>query len=720
MHTYIPFVLSFLMVTISSYLIASVFAPKKYGIGILYIFTIAFAQMVATVELLSLFSQINALGIFIINLIVFILSIIFFKKSGKPPYIPNFKRTIVKIFHALKKDKILAIMAVGFIFLISFLVFINAIMPINSYDALTYHLNRAAYWLFQGNLNHFLTPDERNLVMPINSEIMYTWVLAFLKNDWGLGFFSFAGYIMSVVSLWGILGLFGFCTRKKLWSVFIISSFASVIAEASSVETDIILAGLTLSAILFYLFSLEERKLSPIFFSALAYALAIGTKSPAVMALPGVLILMLIFSSKKMGKEGIKPIITFVCFLILNFILFAGYNYFLNFINYGNFLSSPTSYEYHRFYGGFKAYIANFIRYIFMMFDFSGFRYSEYVGQYILAFKFIILDLLHIPHNLGVILSDGNKINNGLIDVKMGAGILGFLLFLPGVIVSIIMGVVKPNSQKMSALLPFGLLFFINLLVLSGAVGYMVYSVRFLTYFILISSPVLVLTYYKKNPPVKLLVLFFVLSYMLLISRHITSRPFNTIVEIIKKSPSITDARETFRCGVFNGYLGKAAYCHIRDKIRTDLEKGSKIAIFGSEHDRIYPIKMLETQGYTIDTPLMEAVEDVDLSKYDYVLKINEVQFGSVIKKFKNGQIEYHIVGKRFEFPESIDPQCLYIRKDGQAILKNDKSVPTYWYCKSSGAFFIKKGFEPIQIITYSSKWREEARTVYFYKNTRK
>ena len=704
------------MVILSSYLIASIFAPKKFGIGILYVLIIAFAQMVGTIELLSIFSLINAPGIFIINAIFLILSIFFFKKSKKSLYVPDFKRTFAKIFQALKKDKILGLMAVGFVCLIAMLVFIDTLMPINSYDSLTYHLNRAAYWLSQGNLNHFLTPDDRNLVMPINSEILYTWVLAFLKNDWGLGFFSFTGYAMSVISLWGILDLFGFCTRKKLWSVFIISSFASVIAEASSAETDVIIAGLTLSAVLFYLYSLKERKNSPIFFSALAYALAIGTKSPAVMAFPGLMLLFLYFSIRKMGKEGFKPVAAFIGLLFINFILFASYNYFLNLINYGNPLSSPASYEYHRFYGGFKAYIANFIRYIFMMFDFSGFRYSEYVGKYILSLKFMIFDLLHIPHNLGVILSDGNKVNNGLIDVKMGAGILGFLLFLPGVVVSIILGLIKRSSEKIRSLMPFGWLFLINLLVLSGTVGYMVFSVRFLTYFILLSSPVLVLTYYKKNPPVKLLVLFFVLSYMLLISRHMTARPLGSIIKILKKSHSITDARETFRCGVFEDYQGKAAYCHIRDKIRNDFPKGSKIAIFGSEQDRFYPIKMLEHQGYVIDTPLVETISDVDFSKYDYVIKINEVQYGSVVKRFKQGHNDFKLVNGVFFFKPGVDPQCLYLRKDGFPILENDKSHPTYWYCKTSGDFFMKKGFEPIQIIGYTSKWREEARTVYFYK----
>ena len=258
--------------------------------------------------------------------------------------------------------------------------------------------------------------------------------------------------------------------------------------------------------------------------------------------------------------------------------------------------------------------------------------------------------------------------------------------------------------------------FLINLLVLSGTVGYMVFSVRFLTYFILLSSPVLVLTYYKKNPPVKLLVLFFVLSYMLLISRHMTARPLGSIIKILKKSPSITDARETFRCGVFEDYQGKAAYCHIRDKIRNDFPKGSKIAIFGSEQDRFYPIKMLEHQGYVIDTPLVETISDVDFSKYDYVIKINEVQYGSVIKRFKQGHNDFKLVNGVFFFKPGVDPQCLYLRKDGFPILENDKSHPTYWYCKTSGDFFMKKGFEPIKIIGYTSKWREEARTVYFYK----
>ena len=73
----------------------------------------------------------------------------------------------------------------------------------------------------------------------------------------------------------------------------------------------------------------------------------------------------------------------YVLFLIINFAIFSSYNYVLNYIDYGNALGSESARAVHGFRGGIKAFVGNFIRYIFMLFDFSGFRYSEYVGQWI-------------------------------------------------------------------------------------------------------------------------------------------------------------------------------------------------------------------------------------------------------------------------------------------------------------------------------------------------
>ena len=134
-----------------------------------------------------------------------------------------------------------------------------------------------------------------------------------------------------------------------------------------------------------------------------------------------------------------------------------------------------------------------------MMFDFSGFRYSDYVGEHITNARQAILTFLHIPADLGVEMADNNEINNRLLNVKMGTGLLGFLLFLPSAVTAIILGIIRKANKKINALFAFGAMFFINIAFLSCTIAYMVFSVRFLTFLVVLSSPVLALSYLKKN-----------------------------------------------------------------------------------------------------------------------------------------------------------------------------------------------------------------------------
>ncbi len=643
--------ISFVLIFVSSYLIASIFTPQSKetkSVGFLILLTSMFAQIVLSFELLSLFSAINAINVLILHIFMFSISFVFWFKNGKKTYRPKPVKFIKKIYKIIKKDKILMFMSMGLLFFILITIAINVFMPIINYDALTYHLNRVAFWLSQGNLNHFTITDDRNLVMPINSEILYFWVLTFLKKDIGLNFFSFIGYIACIYSVYNILKYFKFSEAQKLWTIIIISSFASVIVEISSIETDVLVAGIILSAITIYLFALKEKSKSLIFFSALTYALAMGTKSPAIIAFPGVFLLLTYFTYKQESEEWKKTITTFLIYLLITFIIFSSYNYILNFLHYGDFLGSESAKTIHGFRGGFKAIIANYIRYMFMLFDFSGFKYSEYVGETITNAKLAIFSFLQIPPELGVEMTDNNEINNRLLEVKMGTGILGFLLFLPALITSIILKIVdnikKQHSRKIDALFIFAITFFVNIFCLSFSIAYMVFSIRFVTMMALISSPVLAITYIKSNKNVlKWFILFFVMSYFVVMSTNISARPVLGILKVIKEEKNIEKARERIRCSLYVGYTGKMPYCYLKNVIK-NTPKGTKFAIFPGFNARLYPIKMLDNEGYTIDIYLPEKAEEYDYQKYDYMIKTDYILISTVLpQKTKDTKANYKI-----------------------------------------------------------------------------
>lgn len=717
------------MIFVSSYFVTSIFTPKSGKnrfVGFLILLTTMCAQIILSCEILSLFSAINRQNILIMNAIFFIAALTLWIKNEKPLYIPDIKTNLRRIWNALKRDKVLLIMSFGLLFFITVAIILCCLVPVFSFDALTYHLNRSAFWMFQGNLNHFDIADDRNLVMPINSEIMYMWVLVFLKNDIGLGFFSLTGYFACAYSIYNILGYFGFSERRKLWSVLIMSSFASVIVEVSSVETDILIAGMILASITLFLAALKEKRLSLIFFSSLIYAIAMGTKSPAIIAFPAVFILLSFFAHKQYQKECIKPILAFCGLLFLNFIIFSSYNYILNFIAYQDFLGSESAKTIHSFRGGIKAVVANYIRYVFMLFDFSGFRYSEYVGEHITNVKLALFDFLHIPQELGVEMTDENKINNRLLEVRMGTGLFGFLLFLPSAIVALILAVIKKiskkHSKKITVLSVFAAMFFINLFCLSFSIAYMIFSIRFVTTMVIISSPVLALSYLKKNSLIKMLILFFSMSYFLVMSTNITSRPIMLIRKIYKEMKSANAAREHIRCSASVGYKGKISFCYLKDIMQTT-PKGTKFAIIPNYNSRLYVIKMLENQGYKIDVLMAEKIESYDISKYDFIITTDSAIISTNIStKTKDIKLKEIKTNKNGEptlgYLKNIE--CHYINHEtGELLQKTEpKQYASHSMCFIPNAYFEKNGFVNYGNWNFKSDLPFESNIMTIYRNT--
>ena len=116
------FFVSLFLVLLSSYFLTSYLMKKetKNNLGVIYLFLIAFAQIILTFEVLSLISSINKIGILVTNVVFLIISICFWIKKHKPIYIPLFWSEISAIKKALKKDKLLNILSYCFIiFLIS-------------------------------------------------------------------------------------------------------------------------------------------------------------------------------------------------------------------------------------------------------------------------------------------------------------------------------------------------------------------------------------------------------------------------------------------------------------------------------------------------------------------------------------------------------------------------------------------------------------------------
>ena len=185
---------AFLVGLISFYL-SSLF---KRGI---YFFILYFATIVFNIELLSLFKGIEGNNIIILSAFeAFICHIIWeFKKRPKINF--DFKTLLSELKKSFLEDKSLIVLLGFLCFLIGVSFILASLSPVNEPDAQGYHALRALFWAQDGFIGHFETSDIRCHCMPINSELVYTWIYALFKNDTVLGLLQFFSYFLVIFSV---------------------------------------------------------------------------------------------------------------------------------------------------------------------------------------------------------------------------------------------------------------------------------------------------------------------------------------------------------------------------------------------------------------------------------------------------------------------------------------------------------------------------------------
>lgn len=713
------FLISFLLVFISSYFLTSVISPKKSILGVIYLFIIAFAQIVLTFEILSLFTAINQFWVLTLNFISTGISFAIWNKNARPIWSLNLKDFRNRVNNAFKLDKSLIWLYVAFAMFLTVSIFLNITMPITSSDAFAYHVTRSLFWVLQGSLNHFEISDIRNLCLPINSEILYAWVILFFRTDALLGFFSFVGYLLSIISTYNILGLMGYCVRKRLWVIFILSSFSSVIVQVSGTETDIIIAGLLASCIFLFWYALKHKEKTPIFMASLAYALALGTKTTSIIAIPGVglILLALCYHYKKY-----KPLGAFLGFGALNFLVFSSYNYILNLIQFHSLSGPVTFMVVSKNYFGIKGMISNFIKYIFMFVDFTGFKWGDYITPQMILVRNGTLNFLHLGYIQDGLYTTTYGVNRFLLEPVMGAGVLGLIVFLPCLIWAFIKPVFKPKSKKTRFIFLFALAFIVNVLSMSYLLAYMSFSVRFMMSFMVISAPILIYSYLPKKNPLKYIIIFFSLFYLICVSTHLWPRPFMKIARIIfHEHRTLSYTRYISRCKDYNvnpEYTNGT--CLLTMKIQEKIPNYKKILAFLSTSDAIYVLKALEFQGYKIDFAILEDANKIDFSKYDYVITPSDAQKSSYIKDYDKRKNECNITKNKIIINNGVLVPCMYEKnRNIQNSTEKQSQYPFQSHCGMSRNFLNNNNLIPIIAAGLIKPTMEDYTYYIIYLNTK-
>ena len=693
--------LSCLLICLSTCFLASVFG------SFLYFFVIFLGLILLNIEVLSLFKAIGTHQILALSVIMLFITSAIWIKKGIPLLKPDLytaRLNIKKIWNSLKFDRSLIILCLGVLVVIFTGFMLAAFLPVNDFDALDYHAYRSLVWADKGYIFHFDTKDVRNLVMPVNSEIIYSWIFSLTGKDIGFGLLEFLSYIFGIYGIWVFLGRLRFCFRKRLWAICIFSSFAGVISQISSTQTDLLVGVLLLYSMIFFfdwINRVNRRKVIDGYFSSLCFGIALGVKSTAFIAGLPLLLLFFVYSYLKFKdkKEGIKRFLFFIGFLGINFVIFSGYNYVLNFIDYSNPLGSDISINRHGFFGGIKGFIANFIRYNIQMFDFAGFMWGIYLSGIMFKIQGSIFSFLHIANDTGVIMRM-EGLNSSLSEQTIGFGITGFLVFIPSALFGIFR-LIKSSIGKISdkfniscfdccfkrnikerylIIYSLGLLFYLCLIVLSFALGYMVYSIRFICAFVVICSPVLILSYFRKNNFYKGLVVLFACFYLFIASGHMAARPYWKLMESYKAEKNYETFVDNVRCMDYKYFKGDRAGCKTDKAIISHIEDNKNVGIFSDGNALMHVTKLNAAKKHTnIEELVLPRIDSYDLTKYDYIITAYP---GQVLTEFNNKDERLYRAGKLLK-------QCSFIEdKISKRISQIDCYIP---YEK-----FDEKGFVPL------------------------
>ena len=414
--------------------------------------------------------------------------------------------------------------------------------------------------------------------------------------------------------------------------------------------------------------------------SALAFAIAVGTKPTSIMMIPSVGIFFIILASH---YKQYKKLLLFFLFGILNFAIFSSYNYILNFIDFSNPMGLQSFIAVNKNTFGLKGAISNFIKHMFMFINFVGFKWGIYLEPWLANIRNQIMMFFHVAH-----LPDSNYTATGKLlaqpyDPTTAAGILGFLVYIPCVIRSLFS--FKPLHKKRFYLSIFGVTFFINIFAISYLMNYSSFDCRYLVAFIIFSSPVLVYSYNAKFKPYKYLVIIFALYSSIFISTNLSQRPVFKITRILKNQNS---SQTTLQDTLYTNF----PYHFIKKYIINNVPHGAKILVFANKDEEVYLLKSIDFSGYKTDFKLLEKASEIDFNKYDIIVIAD------------NSQLSYF---RTIVVPENgISCRYGYQYPGYERILTK---------CTINKSFFTEKNF--LLICTLELNKKDKIYTYYIYKN---
>lgn len=328
----------------------------------------------------------------------------------------------------------------------------------HNWDSMTYHLARVAYYLQNGNFQSFNANYIAQEVHNKNATtlLIFTYLTSG-RNENLLQFVQFSGYWIAGIAIYGICLQINCRRRYAVLSAGIFLLLISNIMQSTTTQNDMVLTAFLGIAILSLLTFRNDGREKQLIIVAISLAIAIGVKTSALLALPGIFIIALYAWWYNHTYRSIWVLASAFLLALTVFALPAGY--LDNLRNHGHPIGPKSWRQAHSFEPFSPAVVLehgskNVLRFGFEFLRFDGMRQHRYAHR----INNIVQSPRVMVEAIGIDLEDGKNTrlpfvygrHNRAHEDTSYWGIMGFALIWPIVFLSLA-GAARNNAARVLA-----------------------------------------------------------------------------------------------------------------------------------------------------------------------------------------------------------------------------------------------------------------------------
>ena len=287
----VPLFAGIAMVAMTAYVATRRLAPPTTTDVVLGAYLVGFAEIVAIVLALSVVRSLYAWTVLACLAVVLVVTLgaSFRTTSHRSPL------SGLRTLRAASRDPVVAVLAIGVVIGLGYSAVLGLLTPSNDWDAMTYHLARAAFWIQQHAVAYVPnSPFAPINAYPPNAEIGALLTLILSGGDRYVGAVQFVALLATASGTYGIGRRIGLDAPAALFGALAFLTLPVVLLQSWTALNDIVVASFLVAATYFLLGTTRVD----LGLAGVALALAVGTKFTALIALPLVALVALVGQSR--------------------------------------------------------------------------------------------------------------------------------------------------------------------------------------------------------------------------------------------------------------------------------------------------------------------------------------------------------------------------------------------------------------------------------------